>query len=380
MTKEQKEFLQSVADIKNKLQDRTKFESEEATKNGLILPMIAALGYNVFNTEEVLPEAVADVGSKRGERVDYAIKVDGETKFIIECKQLNAELSMQHINQLYRYFTSSDVQLAVLTNGKDYLLFTDSVKKNIMDIEPFKTIRIESCSDKELLELLKYSKNNIHCNDIAHDVMVNRYVAECNSFIDKLFDAEYTQWIAEKLQNESSCDIGLDEASYILHDLIMAKVRVDRSVKELKTADAIKDDSCVKFRKDSSKASSIQIGKEYVFNDYSDGNWMFHSLGYAKIFGQLLEEPSGADVLCKLVEIVASKSSGNIDVLIEKVPSIVIDSLTNQNSSVGKIRYIDELLIGVQVKLGWNDIVKSIQRILDLFGFEHSEVIFNFRK
>ena len=32
--------------------------TEEATKNALILPMISALGYNVFDPTEVLPEFI----------------------------------------------------------------------------------------------------------------------------------------------------------------------------------------------------------------------------------------------------------------------------------------------------------------------------------
>ena len=36
--------------------------TEEATKHALVMPFIAALGYNVFDTTEVTPELVADVG------------------------------------------------------------------------------------------------------------------------------------------------------------------------------------------------------------------------------------------------------------------------------------------------------------------------------
>lgn len=41
-------------------------QTEEATKNALIMPMIQALGYDVFNPMEVMPELVADIGTKKG--------------------------------------------------------------------------------------------------------------------------------------------------------------------------------------------------------------------------------------------------------------------------------------------------------------------------
>jgi predicted type IV restriction endonuclease len=48
-------------------------QTEEATKNAMVMPFIQALGYNVFNPLEVTPELISDVGTKKGEKVDYAI-------------------------------------------------------------------------------------------------------------------------------------------------------------------------------------------------------------------------------------------------------------------------------------------------------------------
>ena len=41
-------------------------QSEEATKNALVMPFISALGYDVFNPKEVVPEFTADIGTKKG--------------------------------------------------------------------------------------------------------------------------------------------------------------------------------------------------------------------------------------------------------------------------------------------------------------------------
>jgi len=53
-------------------------DTEEATKNALVMPFIQALGYDVFNPLEVVPEFNADVGVKKGEKVDYAILREGQ--------------------------------------------------------------------------------------------------------------------------------------------------------------------------------------------------------------------------------------------------------------------------------------------------------------
>ncbi len=61
-------------------------QTEEATKTSLTLPFIQILGYDIFNPSEVNPEFIADIGIKKGEKVDYAIMKDGQPILLIECK------------------------------------------------------------------------------------------------------------------------------------------------------------------------------------------------------------------------------------------------------------------------------------------------------
>ena len=92
-------------------------ETEEATKNALVMPFINALGYDIFNPKEVVPEFIADVGTKKGEKVDYAIMKDGEVIILIECKAAKSDLCDANISQLYRYFAVTKSRIAILTNG-----------------------------------------------------------------------------------------------------------------------------------------------------------------------------------------------------------------------------------------------------------------------
>lgn len=120
----------------------TKASNEEQTKNSLILPFFKYVGFDVFDLDEVEPEFVADVGLKKGEKVDYVLKHEGEPFVIVECKNVTEDLSL-HYNQLYRYFSSlPNIRLAVLTNGIEYRVYTDKNNKNILDPEPFVSVNI----------------------------------------------------------------------------------------------------------------------------------------------------------------------------------------------------------------------------------------------
>src|SRR5450830_167660 len=107
--------------------------TEEATKNAMVMPFIQALGYNVFDPTEVTPELVADIGTKKGEKVDYAILRDGDPIMLFECKKCGADLHINHASQLFRYFHVTESRFGVLTNGLRYKFFTDLEQPNKMD-------------------------------------------------------------------------------------------------------------------------------------------------------------------------------------------------------------------------------------------------------
>lgn len=132
--------------------------TEEATKTAMVMPMLQILGYDVFDPSEVIPEFTCDVGTKKGERIDYAICKDGTPLFLIECKPWTSTLD-KHGNQLFRYFTTSKARYCILTNGVEYRFYSDIEKPNIMDDEPFFVYRIDQASVPAVEELKKFHKS-----------------------------------------------------------------------------------------------------------------------------------------------------------------------------------------------------------------------------
>ncbi|EGJ50267.1 type I restriction enzyme HsdR N-terminal domain-containing protein [Desulfocurvibacter africanus] len=139
---------------------KTHLTTEEGTKTSLVMPFLQLLGYNVFDPTEVTPEFIADVGTKKGEKVDYAIKRDGQPIVLIECKPLNSPLETCQCNQLRRYFQSTNARIGVLTDGVRYLFFTDLDKSNIMDNRPFMEFSLAEIDDGLLPELRKLCKDS----------------------------------------------------------------------------------------------------------------------------------------------------------------------------------------------------------------------------
>ncbi|MCL1500322.1 type I restriction endonuclease [Xanthomonas nasturtii] len=137
---------------------RALIQTEEATKNAMVMPLIQILGYNVFDPLEVTPEIVADVGTKKGEKVDYAILRDGKPIILFECKKAGAELSINHASQLFRYFHVTAARFGVLTNGLVYRFFTDLEQPNKMDEKPFFEFNVLDFKERDVEELKKFAK------------------------------------------------------------------------------------------------------------------------------------------------------------------------------------------------------------------------------
>ena len=151
--------------------------TEEATKNALVMPFIQALGYDVFNPREVVPEFTADVGIKKGEKVDYAIKHDDEIVALVECKTAGVNLSEANMSQLLRYFHTTQARIAVLTNGVKYRFYSDLEAANKMDARPFLELDLADLRDDHVREVEKLCKGSFDLDrmlDAAGELKVLR--------------------------------------------------------------------------------------------------------------------------------------------------------------------------------------------------------------
>lgn len=167
------EKLYSLSERIKQLKDNIK--TEEATKQSLILPFFQALGYDVFNPLEFVPEFTADVGIKKGEKVDWAILKDNEPIILIEAKPCNDDLK-KHDSQLFRYFGTSKSRFAILTNGIIYKFFSDLDKPNVMDKKPFYILDMENLTEQSITYVEKFIKNNLDIDNILNTANDLKYL------------------------------------------------------------------------------------------------------------------------------------------------------------------------------------------------------------
>jgi len=170
--------------------------TEEATKNAFVMPFISTvLGYDVFNPLEVVPEFTADVGVKRGEKVDYAIMANAEVQILIECKKSTEPLRIEHAGQLFRYFSVTNARIAILTNGQVYEFYTDLDAPNKMDSKPFLVLDLLDIDPTLLPELRKLAKDNFNLDSVLSAAGELKYIGSIKRAIAGEFRDPEDEWI-----------------------------------------------------------------------------------------------------------------------------------------------------------------------------------------
>jgi hypothetical protein len=182
----------NIMDLKLKLEQlhqrvvglKDQIKTEEATKNAFVMPFIQILGYDIFNPTEVVPEHICDIGTKKGEKVDYVIRKNDEPILIFECKHWK-ENADAHNSQLHRYYHVSKARFGVLTNGTVYNFYADLENPNIMDEKPFLTIDIEDLKDSSIKILESFTKSEYNLENILDSAEALKYIKAIRKEFEK---------------------------------------------------------------------------------------------------------------------------------------------------------------------------------------------------
>jgi hypothetical protein len=195
-------FKDDVADLARRaISAQAVAQTEEATKNAIVMPFLRVLGFDVFDPMQVVPEYVADVGLKKGEKIDYAVKVGDRIEYLVEAKSVSTNLRDAQYSQLFRYFHTCDANIGILTNGLHIWFFSDLDAPNKMDANPFFKFDLLAYDDNDLKELEKFHKNNFSIENIKAAASTLRYLRGAMAFIERQWaspDEEFVRMMARE--------------------------------------------------------------------------------------------------------------------------------------------------------------------------------------
>lgn len=363
------ERLQAIRDRLNS--DSQKPQNEEQTKQWLVMPLLVNLGYDQYSSD-IVPEYSADVGTKQGEKVDYALQINNQPVMFIECKKYGQPLSETHVDQLFRYFaTTSNVHLALLTNGDDYWFFTDSQETNIMDLDPFLKIRISIATDADLRKFANYTKDKIQDIDARKLVKDERVQIECKRFASQLKTNAIPDWVLRQIAilaglGEEYPRVEIANTLHIELDTVFGR-STDRS-----------ESSQSKTRRNRLEGkehrSNIQLNHEYKFNDFSDGNWEHHKLEYIKVYDTIYN-CNFAQVMKNIIKYLLDNNIVDAKSLLDNKSTLKFVT-DEERECFNKMEDYDLYL---RANCGAKIVVEYIEQLCTIFNLEQDKFIFSFK-
>lgn len=247
-----KDEIKILGERVTKLKEQTL--TEEGIKNAFVMPFLRALGYDVFNPIEVVPEFISDIGLKKGEKIDYAIFMDGKPTILIECKHWSQNLSI-HDGQLLRYFHVSKAKFGLLTNGILYRFYSDLVDANKMDEKPFLEFNITEIKDNQIEELKKFHKSYFDVDSIVNTASELKFTNELKQllqqelnnpspefvkhFAKQVYPTMITAKVLELFTNLVKKSVQQYISDLITDRLKVALIKEDESAKEQEVAQVI---------------------------------------------------------------------------------------------------------------------------------------------
>jgi hypothetical protein len=198
-----KDHIKQLGDRVARLKDS--ILTEEATKTALILPFLQTLGYDVFNPFEVIPEFISDIGTKKGEKVDYAVMKEDinsgltEPCMLMKCKHWKQTLTL-YDKQLLRYFHVTKARFGILTNRVVYRCYTDLREPNKIDEKPILEIIMLDLRDNQIEELKKFHKSCFDVETIISTASELKYSGELKTLIQQDLANPSDAWVRHFLR------------------------------------------------------------------------------------------------------------------------------------------------------------------------------------
>ena len=277
-----KDQVKQLSDRVSKMKD--KILTEEATKYAFIMRFINCLGYDVFNPLEVVPEFVADIGIKKGEKVDYAILKDGSPIILVECKHWSADLD-PHNSQLFRYFHTTTAKFGILTNGIVFRFYTDLVETNKMDEKPFFEFRIDDMKDVQVEKLKEFHKSYFSLDSIINTASELKFMSELRSLIVKEISEpsdEFTRYFAKAVYPSIVIPKVLEQFRGLVKRSFSQFIN-DAINERLKSALATDQQKAEELEKEEIKNSPEEEGRIQTTAEEMEGFYIVRAIVCAKI-------------------------------------------------------------------------------------------------
>ncbi len=211
------------------------------------------LGYNII--EDLSREQ--QINEKY---VDFAVKVDGVTRFLIEAKAAGIALRDRHIEQAQRYASEGNIRWVLLTNGVVWNLYHLTFEEGIDYELVFSVDLSKDPIEKSAEHLTMLHKQSIRKGE-HEDFWQRRIALNPESIAKVLFTEEMLRTIRRQIRKQQGMQIDEEDLAHAMHEMFSMEARErigPLRIRRRRKAKAKKQDT----QKDQPKGSPDNISEE----------------------------------------------------------------------------------------------------------------------
>jgi hypothetical protein len=216
-------------------------KDEYQTRDNLIHPFLNILNY--VKLIDYNHEHVADMGDKKGRKVDIAITLGKKDPLmLIECKSVTAKLNDNHFRQLNEYcLYTPTAKIGILTNGVIYNFYTVNAReKKGLNTKPFFTFDLTNYDTAQLETLALFNRQSIEISEIIQEAEDVYFLDNFdNAFFKTLVDTDdLVKLIFKNMGGLRSTEKSLAQIKELINS-ISIKTALDKIIqKEISTSNS----------------------------------------------------------------------------------------------------------------------------------------------
>lgn len=158
-------------------------DTEEKTKNAILLPFFRVLGYDPIDLRDVEPQFPVELDGMGPREVDYAVKVDGSPVMLFQWEKAEVDLDTSEGDPLYRKLPILDTSVVVHTNGLSYRLYVHLGAQSRIEDRPFLEFDLLDHTAEEIEQLQLLTKSTFDTEALLAAAFEHRYGQRLEQFL-----------------------------------------------------------------------------------------------------------------------------------------------------------------------------------------------------
>ena len=316
---------------------------EQAIEQVVIPPILRSIGWDIYSLAEVSRQESLDEG-----KVDYALKIGGENRVLLEAKAWHNKLD-DHVDQIRKYLKPKprkDIrEMAVLTNGRQWRFYLPPrTRGNEKDLQWFLQFNITSGDSSKVEKLFR-------------EFLARKSIASIEETVKAALKKE------GEMRRAAVVKRGLGEA---LIDLTTDKLLLEEVLRGIVEEKGIHPTKLQLRQFVNSEQARLEITKPTHNNKPT--SFEFHSKG--KIIRDTVRNwPDLKRKFCRIIYKLHRKQFGN------RVMRLPGDWFAHSEDNRRSYAPIDDSGISLKSKGSREGILKLRQDLLDAFGYDPKALI-----